>query len=345
MKMFQFKFTAIIALLLAYGCVEETQTVISDNPAAPQLINPNQGSAIVLTEDTEDDMLIFEISPADFGYPAAVTYTVQIVPAGQSWDNPMDVASSTGSTIQVSQAEWNQRLIGRGYTPEEENEVDMRISASVGSAVAPVYSAVVNMLLVPYSAQLSFSRVYLRGEFQGWSEQNLNTVIYSVNDDNVYEGYVHILDGSGAFKITETPTWDVEYGGANGTLVPGGSNIILPPPFGTFRLTVNLNDATYTIGPRRVWGIVGDATPGGWDADTPLDYNADQNILTLTADLVVGNLKFRGNNSWDHNYGDTGLDGVLDEGGADIPITEPGNYTINMDWNTPGEISYELIKN
>lgn len=345
MKLIKINFLAVIALMMTWGCVEEERTVISDNPGAPQLSSPAAGSALVLTEDTAGEWVRFEFTPADFGYQAAVNYTVQVVPAGQGWENPMDVASSNSTIIQITQSEWNQRLIGRGYAADQENEVDMRIRASVGTAVAAVYSPVVSMLLVPYSAQLTYARVYLPGDYQGWSPENPNTVIYSVNDDDIYDGYVHILGGSGAFKINATPSWDENYGGVNGVLEQNGPDIILPEPFGTFRLIVDMNAGTYTIGERRRWGLVGDATPGGWDADTPMEFNAAENVLTVTLDLVAGNFKFRGNNNWDFNYGDTGLDGVLDAGGADIPIAEPGNYTVTMDWKTPGEITYEVIKN
>jgi len=344
MKIFKINFLAVIALLMTWGCVEETRTVISDNPAAPQLTTPTAGSVIMLSEDTAGEMVVFNFAPADFGYSAAVNYTVQVVPAGQGWENPMDVASSTGGAIQISQSEWNQRLIGRGYTPDEENEVDMRIRASVGPAVAAVYSPVVSMLLMPYSVQLTFARLYLPGDYQGWSPENPNTVIYSVNDDDIYEGFVHILSGSGAFKINETPSWDVNFGGVNGVLEQNGPDIMLPQPFGTFRLTVDMNAGTYTIGQRRIWGIIGNATPGGWDADTPMNFNAAENVLTITVNLVQGEMKFRAGD-WAHNYGDNGLDGVLNPDGANIPIAEPGNYTITMDWKTPGEITYEIVKN
>jgi len=329
---------------MTWGCVDETRTVISDNPAAPQLASPAAGSAIVLTEDTAGEMVRFEFSPADFGYQAAVNYTVQVVPAGDGWENPMDVASANGTIIQITQSEWNQRLIGRGYAPGEENEVKMRVRASVGAAVPAVYSPEVNMLLVPYSAQLTFARLYLPGDYQGWNPANPNTIIYSVNDDDIYDGYVHILGGSGAFKINETPSWDVNYGGQNGVLEQNGPDIMLSEPFGTFRLTVDMNAGTYTIGQRRRWGIIGNATPLGWDNDTPMNFDAEENVLTLTTDLVAGEMKFRAGD-WAFNYGDNGLDGVLNHDGANIPIAEPGNYTIIMDWKTPGEITYEVIKN
>lgn len=330
---------------MTWGCVEEERTVISDNPNAPQLSSPAAGSAIMLTEETGSEMVRFEFSPADFGYQAAVNYTVQVVPAGQGWENPMDVASSTGSTIQISQSEWNQRLIGRGYVAEEENEVDMRIRASVGPSVAPVYSPVVSMLIIPYSAQLTYARLYVPGDYQNWTITNPNTIIYSVADDDIYEGFVHILGGSGEFKVAEQPDWGFNWGGQAGNLVWDGPNMQVSEPFGTFRLTIDLNTETYTIGERRRWGLVGDATPGGWDADTPMEFDAAENVLTITTDLAAGEFKFRANNNWDFNYGDNNQDGVLNAGGDNIPITEAGNYTIIMDWKTPGEITYEVIKN
>lgn len=80
-----------------------------------------------------------------------------------------------------------------------------------------------------------------------------------------------------------------------------------------------------------------------FDFDSCLNQSVE-NVLTITLDLVAGNFKFRAGD-WAFNYGDTGMDGVLNPDGSDIPIADDGNYTITMDWKVPGEITYELIKN
>lgn len=82
------------------------------------------------------------------------------------------------------------------------------------------------------------------------------------------------------------------------------------------------------------WGVVGSGTPNGWDGpDVPFFTTSDANVLVAYPTLTDGEIKFRTNNAWDLNYGDTGLDGTLDDGGDNIPVTA-GMYKILMNIST-----------
>lgn len=79
-----------------------------------------------------------------------------------------------------------------------------------------------------------------------------------------------------------------------------------------------------------IWGVVGSATPNGWDGpDMPFYTTSDANVLVAYVSLADGFIKFRTNNSWDLNYGDDGNDGTLEAGGADIPVNA-GTYKITF---------------
>ena len=51
--------------------------------------------------------------------------------------------------------------------------------------------------------------------------------------------------------------------------------------------------------------------------------------------------KFTDGPSWDVNYGDTGADGVLDPGGDNIKVADPGFYKIDVDLNN---LTYTVLK-
>ncbi|SMD42853.1 SusE outer membrane protein [Aquiflexum balticum DSM 16537] len=344
MKTLNIKILSVFTLLCAWACTDPIETVISANPNAPALTSPSAGTSLILNQDISEETVIFAYNKADFGFPAAVNYTVQLVESGASFDNAMDIGNSNSNSVGISQANLNQRLIARGFVPDEATQVDIRVRAILGPTVDPLFSERVTMLVTPFREELTYARMYVPGDYQGWDPSNENTVIYSVQNNDIYEGFVHILGGSGAFKVNEEPNWDINYGGSNGVLERNGPDLRIAEPFGTFRITVDLNTLTYSIGTRRRWGIIGDATPLGWANDTPMNFDPVNNVLTITLDLIAGNFKFRAGD-WAHNYGDTGSDGILDPDGANIPIPEAGNYTITMDWKVPGEISYEVIKN
>ncbi len=336
----------MILIGMAAACTEEEIVTISATPDAPVLLSPTSGATLNLDQENADEVINFEFTPADFGFQAAVTYTVQMALEG-NFEEVTDVVNSFGSPAIIRVADFNERLIQKGLTPNDAENVVFRVRASVNPNVENRYSESVALQVIAFAAELQFPRVYLPGDYQGWDPTNENTIIYSENSDGVYEGFVHILGGSGEFKVNETPGWEVNYGdnGPDGTLDPDGANLNVGDTFGTFRLKVDLNDMSYEIGTRRVWGIVGDATPGGWDTDTPLEFDSQENVLTLTVELNAGEMKFRANNDWGFNYGDDGTNGVLDADGANIVVSEAGAYTIVMDWKVPGQISYTLEKN
>lgn len=82
-------------------------------------------------------------------------------------------------------------------------------------------------------------------------------------------------------------------------------------------------------------GIIGDATPNGWDASTPMDQDpVDTNLWTLEVELFDGEAKFRANDSWDINWGNSNFPiGVGEQDGPNIPVTA-GLYTITFNSET-----------
>ncbi len=82
------------------------------------------------------------------------------------------------------------------------------------------------------------------------------------------------------------------------------------------------------------WGVVGSAA-NDWGAtpDLPFYTTGADGVLVAYVTLIDGEIKFRKDNDWALNYGDTGLDGSLDEGGDNIPVTA-GSYEIIMNLNT-----------
>lgn len=81
------------------------------------------------------------------------------------------------------------------------------------------------------------------------------------------------------------------------------------------------------------WGIIGSATPTGWDADTNLDYDLATKKYSITMPLTAGGeFKFRLDDGWADNFGDDGNNLTLDAGGANIPVAVTGTYKIVVDF-------------
>ncbi len=72
---------------------------------------------------------------------------------------------------------------------------------------------------------------------------------------------------------------------------------------GYVEVTANFNTNTWTA-TRTTWGIIGDATPGGWNTDTQLTYDVTNQVWKTTAVMkAIGSFKFRANNAWVIDFG------------------------------------------
>lgn len=165
----------------------------------------------------------------------------------------------------------------------------------------------------------------------------------SVNSDNNFEGYIYFSKDNDEYKFTEGPNWDKNWGdtGANGTLEAGGDNLKAPKA-GLYKINVNLGDKLVTS-VKTDWGIIGDATPGGWDADTNMDFDPVSKEWKIIVELKKGAFKFRANDKWDINLGDKGADGILEYGGDNIAIAAAGKYEIKVKLGTP-DYTYTVSK-
>lgn len=180
----------------------------------------------------------------------------------------------------------------------------------------------------PYTWILAIPCLYTPGGSNGWNQaasQLMNTENYID-----YSGYINI---QGEFKFTSAPDWNhTNYGFAEeGKLTTdGGAGNITVTENGLYWATANISALTYSLSdPIKTYGLIGDATDGGWDASTPLTPSEDLLTWTGTVNLKgEGSFKFRANDAWDINLG--GDIEFLTPGGADIPTPGEGTYDVTL---------------
>lgn len=155
-----------------------------------------------------------------------------------------------------------------------------------------------------------------------------------------WRGVMHLT--AAEIKFRANHDWGYNYGSdaADGNLSAGGANIPVSVE-SDYSITLDLSHPNaYTYAFNR-WGLIGDATPGGWGDDTNMTWDATNSVFTVTLDLVSsGTFKFRANDGWDINYG--GDINALTPGGDNISIDSDGNYTITFD---PWGLTATVTKN
>ncbi len=139
-----------------------------------------------------------------------------------------------------------------------------------------------------------------------------------------------------ACKFRANNNWDLSWGDKAfpkgiGSSTPGSPDI--PVFAGDYTVTFNSHSGEYYFDVDSNIGIIGDATPGGWDNDTDMYIDpSDTNQYYIVIDLTNNNAKFRQDDDWAINWGSTDFpEGIAVLGSPDnIPIAAAGRYRVDF---------------
>lgn len=150
--------------------------------------------------------------------------------------------------------------------------------------------------------------------------------------------------GDGEIKFRLNNDWGTNWGGNDGTLEQDGPNIVVSA--GKYVISFDFGNNTYELEAiDNLWGLVGDATPNGWDGpdvqlniDYTSEYASGQGVWYANGvNLNPGEVKFRADNDWGYNFG--GSDGNLEQDGPNIAIESAGSYNVVFDM---GNMTYSI---
>ncbi len=202
------------------------------------------------------------------------------------------------------------------------------------------YKVTVNMYEKTYAFEMALANIYCIGSH--CKNNPKNATIMGTVDYSSYWAYVNL---GNAFRFISQPTSkpDMQWGkpdeGEAGTMELGKGVAFNPEKQGFSFVEANIVKLTYKTTFVESIGLIGDATPGGWDEDTDLTQTSNPYIwegeITLAA---TGEFKFRANDGWDVNLGcekgsATPL-GNLIPGGDNIPTLGAGTYNVRLDLST-----------
>ncbi len=184
--------------------------------------------------------------------------------------------------------------------------------------------------------------LYMAGDANGWATND-----YLAGDDGVhFTGYMYL--NQNGFKFCTQPKWKGTNYGANFDTAPDAGNITMTEEAGYYKVDVDLESKSYVLTPITTIGIIGSASPNGWDSDvdmTYVPYNAETKALgyweAKDITLASGEIKFRANDDWAINWG--GDVNALTQGGGNISV-DAGTYDIKLYAWANGYAKCELIK-
>jgi len=347
-------FRSIVAVAILAGfasCEDEADLQYLKSDADFSILSPQSGEGVVLSVDTPTNpALALTWQDMDYGTPTEVTYTVEAVKNGDTFDDPIEISSTTNTYLTVDTQTLNATALAAGLAANTQGALDIRIRASVGAGAEIKYSNVITYLVTPYPSNVK-RQLYLVGAATsaGWDNNHNNFAIFRAPDDDnmyTYTGYFNSDGGAGGqFKLLETlGQWQPQWGtnGGDDLAVNDGTGsdpgTFQIPAAGYYTFTANLNTMKFTLTPYdastaptyTTVGIIGSATANGWDASTAMtqDPNDPHKWYILNIALTTNEAKFRANDAWDVNWGaSTPISGVGTQGGPNIPV-EAGTYNV-----------------
>jgi len=319
----------------------------------------------------------FKWSAAELEYNGPVSYYIQIAPAGSDFSDAVNVFAESVSTptksftfgdLNSALTRLNTTLVANGKASLGFGalaEVDVRVKAIADKSQSIGYSIPQLMKINAYeNIVIVTPELFLVGAPQAyygqsaWDEKNGIALKY-IGDGTtkLFEGFVKVAAGEG-FKFTgDGKTWDNGNYGTDGAVaaVSGGQEFTLTNSGGSSDLKVAEADGSGLYYVRvdmdamkvkvikMQWGVIGEATAGGWNDESAMGYDFATNKWSYAGtDITAGAMKFRASNTgiyingadggWTFNVGD--LLFVGDGGtGANFSVTAGAKPTliVNID--------------
>ena len=228
----------------------------------------------------------------------------------------------------------------------------LRVTASVGDATDSNGSSVVSepqeikITMVETEGEAPAPMLAVPGQYQGWNPGGAPLLAASAAGQTDFEGFIYMdideADNQG-FKFVEGVDGVYDWGNPDwgksddGILVVDGESNITVDEDGLYYLQADTGAGTYSTTLMSL-GLIGSATPTGWDDDTDFVYDATNNVLTLDINLTNGGeYKVRANDSWDIEFPgqfgpDSDGDGFLDTKDGNFTHEEAtGDYRVTLD--------------
>lgn len=290
----------LLSLFILQACESDIDKVEMNTAITPNTLEPLPASAYTLAFDEGgNNFETFHWAAPDYGFAASVSYTVEIDKTGWGFANAFALEANNATSATLTVGALNGALLGLGLAPGEPASVEVRVRATIGTKVEPVYSTVLGLTITPYAT--TFPPLYIVGDVQAW---NLDAAVEvpSIAPDT-YEA-VAMFQNNGKFRLFDTPDWTApQYGWSyfnGGTIADvladgadGDSNFLFNGETGYYKITVSLKNKTIAVEPASapMLYIVGDAQ--AWDLNNALELQSLGNGQFEVVGQFQQNGKFR----------------------------------------------------
>ena len=371
------------------SCDRDDTLAVAELKSNPDIISSLSATSYVINDTNLSntfETIVFK--KANFGVNVETENQLELALAGTSFAKPINLGVATSDNyVKLTYQELNNALINLGLVPNTPADVEVRVKSNIKSGNTNptyVYSSPISFKVTPFKANPDdlFPKIYMPGiwdevalgGYAEWDATN-SPALYSSKKNNVYAGFQYMafksasypLDpDNGAFKFTPGASWDNDMGDDHtrtGKLTKDGEwNIKVAdyPVANTFFIKVDLANMTYSLEKANM-GIIGEATPNGWNSQVDLAYNPSTMKFEIASIALTGGkvFKFRNNDSWSIKIQPASGD-VTPVSGKEVQVynsaegtvngdpsficPETGNYKIVLDLHNSGYYSMTITK-
>ncbi len=343
---------ALLASTVLVSSCNNNLEIVSTNPStfkAPSFTAFDGGEGeIVVSETNQANELKIQWSAADFGYPAAVNYTLEGSFSVNTKDTTLVFANTSTPSATLSYETINKLILSTGVTAGTQTSVELELNASISSAYTTQKStSTLTINVTPFKVAYP-KMLYVAGGYttNGWNPAASPRVFITDEDKGVYNGIVNVDNDGFEFKFLGQADWNpIQYGGEMSKLVekfPDGSdpaNITdLKGKTAFYHMNVDVKNLKATAKAISTISLVGGATDIGWDPSKSLPFapkattGPDSYVWVLSGvNLKADGFKILFNNSWDNALGANGGSADFVFSGGDAKFSESGIYDIELD--------------
>lgn len=344
------------AAAMVAGCYkpEMNQIAAPEDVVAP-VLEAVEGPIEITPSNMVNGVVAFTWSAADYGVPTQINYSLEAATAAAP-DTKVTITSGiTATSAEVDYETLNAILYNDlGLADGVAEDVNFSIGVKVGE-YAKIYSNAVTVSCKVTAAEKTYPTLTVAGSYayNNWTPGKGQFVFDFDGTDTKYSGVIDFGEDVSAlqFKFVGSKWGENEFSVPSGEaqaaeaaelplVAGGGDNISAYTTHRYYSLTLDkgtpkvIKNFSFSS-----LGVIGDATPTGWDADTDMQFNADKQRFYVDITLIDGTIKFRVDDAWTLDWG--GADGLLEKGGANIAVTA-GDYRIYVNLNDPANPTYEL---
>ena len=330
-----------------------------DDPAVFTTQNATISPTLAVSNNPGNSFTWSRSFPGDTGN---ITYTLQYDSAGKNFASLREFPVGANLlTVTLTNFEMNETALNEGVAGGTTGKIDSRVKA-VTAQGAVSFS---NAASVTINTYIPILRFYMPGSYQSatgngsnWTPGDAPELIRDIRPEamnKLYYIYLY-LPANSEFKVTQGRSWDINYGGTNNNLAPGGANFSVSTA-GVYRISIDRANMRYDIREGRM-GFVGGATGANWNPGASFpDYamgHPERNLFVGLTNLnSAGGWKLIDNNGWNsgditasnaRSYGANGGSGsTMQVNGPNMPdVSATGRYRVIWDGRDVNNIKYEI---